>query len=413
MRAMFTLTAILLLACSMSAQEPKDYTNTPLKELGVELVKPTKDAKTGFLVAGKNETDLIRKLDAINGRSIADLEKDMRPGAQSKFGSLKGFLGKDEKLLDVLALDNDFVVGKHKLTHQELARHLHVVAMIGMKLDAVRNQKPSEFLYHGQRLRVTVQCYRGYQLSPFDDGTRTNCDAAIENLTSGAKVGYSMLVPHMIERYGFYEGKGTPYRVEPAHVLAVFPFLTEKKSKKITIDGREYDRVIDIVAGQSVLLSLEKDLVAQGKVRSLIVLEKPEIADFDALSVRRIRILGLKAGTTDFSIKSPNGNYSYRIRVFAPEDRAMVKRERAFDGTLNIVAGQDHVLKLKQDLGSKTGKPPTGHIILSDPKVADFHIESLREIRVKGLKEGLTDLMIIDRAGQVLHYEVRVTAAPK
>jgi hypothetical protein len=35
----------------------------------------------------------------------------------------------------------------------------------------------------------------------------------------------------MIERYGFYEGKGTPYRVEPADVLEVFPYLKEKAKK--------------------------------------------------------------------------------------------------------------------------------------------------------------------------------------
>ena len=29
----------------------------------------------------------------------------------------------------------------------------------------------------------------------------------------------------MIERYGFYEGKGTPYRVDPAKVLEVFDFV--------------------------------------------------------------------------------------------------------------------------------------------------------------------------------------------
>jgi hypothetical protein len=29
----------------------------------------------------------------------------------------------------------------------------------------------------------------------------------------------------MIERYGFYEGKGLRYRVEPAQILEVFDFL--------------------------------------------------------------------------------------------------------------------------------------------------------------------------------------------
>jgi hypothetical protein len=29
----------------------------------------------------------------------------------------------------------------------------------------------------------------------------------------------------MIERYGFYEGKGTMYRVDPRQILEVFDFL--------------------------------------------------------------------------------------------------------------------------------------------------------------------------------------------
>jgi hypothetical protein len=49
---------------------------------------------------------------------IADLEKAMRPGALSQ----AGFLGKDERLLDVMATDNEVGGGALWLTHQELAR---------------------------------------------------------------------------------------------------------------------------------------------------------------------------------------------------------------------------------------------------------------------------------------------------
>jgi hypothetical protein len=74
--------------------------------------------------------------------------------------------------------------------------------------------------------------WRGDQLSPFRDGTRTNCDVQLENLDNGKKLAYSLLVPHMIERYGFYEGRGTPYRVEPKDVIAVFPFLLDNQRTK-------------------------------------------------------------------------------------------------------------------------------------------------------------------------------------
>jgi hypothetical protein len=32
----------------------------------------------------------------------------------------------------------------------------------------------------------------------------------------------------MVERYGYYEGKGTPYRVAPREALEVIDFLAKK-----------------------------------------------------------------------------------------------------------------------------------------------------------------------------------------
>ena len=47
----------------------------------------------------------------------------------------------------------------------------------------------------------------------------------MQNVVTGKRITFSLLVPHMIERYGFYEGKGTPYRVDPAQALEVLDFL--------------------------------------------------------------------------------------------------------------------------------------------------------------------------------------------
>ena len=125
--------------------KPKDFTNVKPEELGYTAVEPKKDPKTGFVIGGKNATRLIKGLTEINGRAITDLEKDMRPGAKSEVSSGSGFLGKDDRLLDVLAEDNQFVVDKHGLTHQDLAKHMLILAKIGAMLV---NQ---EFLYQGVR----------------------------------------------------------------------------------------------------------------------------------------------------------------------------------------------------------------------------------------------------------------------
>ncbi len=232
-RACFAVAGTLALLVGAGGEEPKDYKDIDPKTLGVELVEPKKDPKTGFIVGGKNATDALLKLTEINGRKIADLEADMRPGAPSDVASTKGFLGKEEKLLEVLAMDNRYVVDDLGLTHPELAKHLRIVGAVGLKhlVDSGKAGKPSvakEFTYHGRKFKVTVAVALGYQLSPFKDGTQTNNNAVVYNLTNGKKLGYSLLVPHMIERYGFYEGKGTPYRVEPREVLEVFDFLKKK-----------------------------------------------------------------------------------------------------------------------------------------------------------------------------------------
>src|SRR5438128_384018 len=140
-KAFYSLSVLLpCVLCAVELDGPKDYTKTTLKSLDIEPVKPTKDKKTGFVVGGKNATDLILGLKELAGLPIDKLEKSMRPGALSD----KGFLGKEERLLDIMAEDNRFVVEKRGLTHQELALHLHIVGGVAVKHG---RGDPIDFLY--------------------------------------------------------------------------------------------------------------------------------------------------------------------------------------------------------------------------------------------------------------------------
>jgi hypothetical protein len=225
--AFFLLLAALPVAVSSGREPPlEDFTNIKLADYGIQPVKPEKDPRTGFVVGGKNATTVIEGLTEINGKPIADLEKVMRPGASSR----TGFLGKEEKLLEVLAADNRYVVDEAGLTHQELARHLHAMAAVWRW--QVKNKQPeAEFLYHGRKFKVKGISSRGFQDSPFADATRSGSNVTIHNLSNGKKLECALLVPYMIERYGFYEGKGTSYRVDPRQIVAVLDFLKEKKRK--------------------------------------------------------------------------------------------------------------------------------------------------------------------------------------
>ncbi len=199
-----------------------DYKPVVFVDLGIVLQTPKEDKKTGFVVAGRNPTYLIRGLKKINGQSIATLEKDMRPDALSK----AGFLGKDEALLDVLARDNDYVVEQLGMSHQELARHLYALEAIWHKLGGKATDKePIRCIYCNRRFEITLDLTRGLQKSPFRDDTRTNAYLKAVNVDNGQKLEYSCLVPAMVERYGFYEGTGTSFRVEPKQILEVCDFL--------------------------------------------------------------------------------------------------------------------------------------------------------------------------------------------
>lgn len=212
--ACLLLWANLLLYPAAASAPEKDWKTVPHKDLGLEPFKPVKDAKTGFVTGGKNETALLGKLTHINGRSIADLEKDMRPGELST----KGFLGPKESLLEILAADNEYVLGELKRTHQELAQHLFILGKIAEK-------EKGEIIYHGRAFKLTLTAFRGFANSPFEDGTKTNQEVEVRNVATGKTLRCSMLVPVMMERYGFYEGKGTPYRVEPSKIIEVLDFL--------------------------------------------------------------------------------------------------------------------------------------------------------------------------------------------
>jgi len=177
-----------------------------------------------------NTTQSIRELKAINGTSISDLEIRLRPGKDST----SGFLGAQEPLLAVLANDNDLVCGKLKLSHQALAAPMEKAREAFVLHGA---ESTVEISIEGRRYSVSGNAYRGYQNSPFNDGTRSSMDITVKNLENGESISFSGLLPDLIARYGFYEGRLVPYRVEPAQIVKVFDFLNEKSLKKAATES--------------------------------------------------------------------------------------------------------------------------------------------------------------------------------
>ena len=85
------------------------------------------------------------------------------------------------------------------------------------------------FLYRGRVYQVEEQneAYLIPQGSPFGDGVIARKNLIITNLNNNTALAISTLHSEMIWRYGFYEGQGTHFRLEPSLALKVFDFLQE------------------------------------------------------------------------------------------------------------------------------------------------------------------------------------------
>lgn len=165
----------------------------------------------------------------LNGQDPAQLTFEMRPRRRSDVG----FLDEEEKLEQILALD-DAAVTSMGLSHKKIASGLQYFVELYEYLH--KNTKSTGPMMvigpDGKEYLLSGKSWRGYQDSPFNDGTKTNVDVHIVNPRNGADLWCSGLVPEMGGRYGFWEGNlrgnenvqhwGRSYRVPPklaAHVL--------------------------------------------------------------------------------------------------------------------------------------------------------------------------------------------------
>ncbi len=143
------------------------------------------------------------------------LRKDMVEGRLVK----DGFLGEDDRsLLDIVAADLA-VLEARGVTQQQLGQAMRALMEkgltgMGMEVDA------------GKWL-VKTEEYMGRMGCPFKDGHRAaKRNTTLADKASGQTITFSDLNIHLIEKHGFFQGEGSPYRLEP-EVLAELVMKTE------------------------------------------------------------------------------------------------------------------------------------------------------------------------------------------
>lgn len=137
------------------------------------------------------------------------LEKTMRSSAFSSCG----FLGTDKRnIWEIIETDAGAVAKLGTSCHKiaDRMKSLTVQAQAGL----------GDWVKVRENLRVRSDDARGSIPCPWSHGVRClKTTTTAERTDTGEKIQWSDLNIHLIKAHGFFEGKGSPYRLEPARLV--------------------------------------------------------------------------------------------------------------------------------------------------------------------------------------------------
>ena len=128
---------------------------------------------------------------------------------------MHGFLGEDSRDL-VQIIDEDIAV------LQELGLRPGIVADAMEHFREEGSRGLGEFISVAPHFLVKVDSVRGKLPCPFGDpGLIPKTNITVRNQGKNIEIKYTDLNIHCIREHAFFEGKGSPFRVEPGNVVEV------------------------------------------------------------------------------------------------------------------------------------------------------------------------------------------------
>ncbi len=137
-------------------------------------------------------------------------QHNMRPGCIT----LKGLLGEDRRNLVDILIDDDAEVKRLGTSHEAIAARMQELRDAGV-------QGLGESITVQGRYEVRVDSVRGKLPCPFEDAVVQKTFVQVRNLELGREITYTDLHIHMILAHGFYEGKGSSFRLSPPELLEI------------------------------------------------------------------------------------------------------------------------------------------------------------------------------------------------
>ncbi|MDT4762501.1 hypothetical protein [Sphaerochaeta sp. PS] len=147
------------------------------------------------------------------------IQQEMKKGVIT----LDGFLGDDKrKLVDIIASDA-LTVSKHRTTHEAIASRMEWFKELGFT-------GLGQFITIDERFEVKVETVRGLLPSPFGGPNMYGkVNTTVVNKVKERTIVYTDLHIHFIADYGFFEGKGSPFRLEPEDLIDILEVPKEEE----------------------------------------------------------------------------------------------------------------------------------------------------------------------------------------
>lgn len=142
---------------------------------------------------------------------LKEIISRMAPGAIT----LHGFLGNDKRSLEQIIAADEAELARRGLSRESVASRMAELRDAGLSGLGEPVDVPPNF-------EVRVDSERGKLPCPFgDQGGIRKTVVFVRNKRLGRGVTYTELGIHMLKAHGFLEGRGSPFRLEPAELAEI------------------------------------------------------------------------------------------------------------------------------------------------------------------------------------------------
>jgi hypothetical protein len=149
---------------------------------------------------------------------LREIQQRMAPGIIAR----DGFLGRDGRSLAEILADDAAEVARLGLTNELIAARMAELRDAGYSGLGESVEVPPHF-------EARVDSERGRLPCPFGDiGGHRKTLITILNGELERSLSYTDLGIHLIKEHGFFEGKGSPFRLEPAELKAILEIGEER-----------------------------------------------------------------------------------------------------------------------------------------------------------------------------------------